>query len=169
MKYIGFKFFKYKNRGFTILELLVVIAIIGILAAIVITAVGDARDKAADSAVKTSFNHMQKQMNLYFETTGAGKYGSGQGAGTITSSGVESGLVGVCTDSNFKPLLVDSASKSGNTINCTVGNNGNSLLVYVRLKSQTSPANYCLDYQGFVGVLSSNPAVTQAGSTVRCQ
>lgn len=58
--------FKYKNSGFTILELLVVIAIIGILASIVITAVGDSQQKAKDKTFLAVVDSIHKGLNICF-------------------------------------------------------------------------------------------------------
>lgn len=55
------------NKGFTLLELLVVVAIIGILSAIVIYSVQDARNKSADAYIKQNLKTVQTQAEIYFQ------------------------------------------------------------------------------------------------------
>ena len=60
-----------RKRGFTLIELLVVIAIIGVLSAVVLAFLGDARARSRDTSRMATVREVQKALQVYWTQNGA--------------------------------------------------------------------------------------------------
>jgi len=72
------------ERGFTLIELLVVIAILGILAGVVVFAVGGITDRGKNSACKSEVSTVQTAVEAFYAKTGA--YPTGTGYASLNSA-----------------------------------------------------------------------------------
>lgn len=60
-----------RNRGFTLIELLVVIAIIGILASIVLVALGASRNNSKDANIRANLSGIRIAAEFLYSNTGS--------------------------------------------------------------------------------------------------
>lgn len=70
-----------KKSGFTLVELLVVIAIIGVLSSVVITSLQNARNRAANTAVKANLASMRSSVEMIYDNSGQTYASTGQTLG----------------------------------------------------------------------------------------
>lgn len=106
------------NYGFTLIELLVVIAIIGILAAVVIGSLNDARSGGQDASIKQSVANIRSQAELVYNNSNYS-------------------YLNVCADPRIENLL-DAAINVVNGTDYAPGTHG--VPAYVALNSLTGPA-----------------------------
>ena len=79
---------KNNKKGFTLLELLIVVAIIGILIAISVVFLGDAKNRGGDAGKIRALAEVRTALNAYFNdaTGGNGLYPSGTNLDTLVSN-----------------------------------------------------------------------------------
>tara|TARA_R110000824_G_scaffold401771_1_gene615688 strand:- start:372089 stop:372628 length:540 start_codon:yes stop_codon:yes gene_type:complete len=85
-------------RGFTLIELLVVIAIIGILSSVVLASLNTARNKGADTAVKSNLAGARAQAELFYDANGnAYVVTAGTATDVCNAAGNVNGVRGIAT------------------------------------------------------------------------
>ena len=118
-----------KNKGFTLIELLVVIAIIGILAAVALTSLGAARNKAKDSSAISSLSSARAAAEIYADGNG-------------------NSYTGVCADTDVARLIVAAEAQTGFTADCQANTGGTEYALGIELLDTSANHFFCVDSVG---------------------
>ena len=123
------------SHGFTLIELLVVIAIIGILSAIVLASLGNAKKSAYDAKVKAQLSSIRSAAEIYYDTN----YNYGVATNSCVAgmfADVPSGLSKLSISANYPT--------GANTIVC----NSSGTAYAVSDNLSTSGQYWCVDSSG---------------------
>lgn len=153
---VGIVFTTYaKSKGFTLIELLVVIAVIGILASVVLAALGNGRNKSANASVKANMRTVSQQIEINYL-----KNNNSYGSATFA--------VGTCAQTANTPFadatvwaaLQEAKNRNGGTTG-TCASTSAAWAVSIPLKiSEGGNGYWCVDSQGGARTVAASITTT---------
>ncbi len=149
--------FKNKNRGFTLIELLIVIAIIGILAAMILANLANARKKAQDASASGTASAARAQAAIWYDDHALGYTGMCSQVDYVSPSNV------VPPDPQMLDKLMNGIANESRSVavqpaRCQIGAGGQTYTIYFKLNylPTGSPLDFfCVDGTGFAGKTAS--------------
>ncbi len=138
------------KSGFTLIELLVVIAIIGALAAVVLAALTNARDKGGDAGVKSNLTNAVRQGEILYNTRTANKetYTSACTNGTVDGAqGVGALVLAAAKASNLTSYGINNVPAASTSV-ATCNHSASAWAAEVPLQAAGANQMWCVDSTG---------------------
>jgi prepilin-type N-terminal cleavage/methylation domain-containing protein len=158
---------KALQRGFTLVEIVVVVAIIGILTAITLVSLSNARDKGYNAAIQSDLSTVQVQAQLYLSDHG--NYGTDFAVGSLACP--TSGTYMFAVDVQMKNAIADAKSAAGGAstaVKCYSNGGTGSYAVQASLRGAgiNGKTYWCVDSAG--SAIPTNTALTSIVSPAQC-
>jgi prepilin-type N-terminal cleavage/methylation domain-containing protein len=152
------------QRGFTLIELLVVIAIIGILAAVVLASLNDARDGGQDASIKQSIGNARSQAELVYNQENF-SYTGVCAAPAITQ------LLNAAANNRAETsdTIITAIATAGqvNTVTCHSNDAGYAIAAPLNIPAPDgTEQHWCVDSTGFVGTTTPTSLASNAVTCV---
>lgn len=152
---------KKHQQGFTLIELLVVIAIIGILAALVLVALGNARVKANEARIKSNVGQLRTLAEVFYDANNA-SYGTPKSFATCFATPSAANCSGN-VEASIPQLKTDTAAAYASSA-LTVFASDSAFCIEAVLNSTGS--RVCVDQTGAFD--TTNTAATCAAGNIAC-
>lgn len=136
-------------RGFTLIELLVVIAIIGILAAVVLASLNDARNSGQDASIKQEIGNARSQAEIVYNQSNY-TY-----SGVCTDPKITTQLNAIRANRSLTGSVTVNGASSGTAVTCNSTDDGYAIHSPLNVQVGSSTA-WCVDSSGFAGLTGNN-------------